>query len=87
MGTIWLMEPCANWDVDSFNVSDMDYWRRPRAVRESSSTTLRLERPISRYEEPVIEGISIEFPAGNDVHAASLVVMGCRGAATLPRGL
>ena len=59
------MEPNANWDVDSINLSDMEFWRLPWAERESAFATLRRERPISHYDEPVIEGTSIEFPVGN----------------------
>jgi hypothetical protein len=39
-----------DWDVDSINLSDVDFWRRPLAEREAAFATLRRERPISRYD-------------------------------------
>jgi cytochrome P450 len=65
------MEPDANWDVDSINLSDMEFWRLPWAERESAFATLRREKPISHYDEPVIEGTSIEFPVGNGYYAVT----------------
>ena len=43
----------------------MEFWRRPWAEREAAFATLRRERPISHYDEPVIEGSAIEFPRGD----------------------
>jgi len=63
------MEPSATWDVDSIDLSDMEFWRRPWAEREDAFATLRRERPISHYDEPVIENTSIEFPAGTGYYA------------------
>ena len=63
------MEPTATWTVDSINLSDMEFWRRPWAEREAAFATLRRDGPISHYDEPVIEGTSIEFPVGNGFYA------------------
>ena len=63
------MEPNPNLDVDSINLSDMEFWRRPWAEREAAFATLRRERPITHYDEPVIEGTAIEFPVGNGFYA------------------
>jgi methyl-branched lipid omega-hydroxylase len=69
MDTIWLMEPNMTWTVDSIDLSDMEFWRRPWAERESAFATLRRERPISHHDEPVIEGTTIEFPKGDGFYA------------------
>lgn len=69
MDTIWLMETTETWTVDSINLTDIEFWRRPWDERHSAFATLRRERPISHFEEPVIEGTSIEFPAGNGFYA------------------
>jgi cytochrome P450 len=63
------MEPTETWTADSINLSDMEFWRRPWAEREAAFATLRRERPISHYEEPVIEGTAIEFPKGDGFYA------------------
>jgi cytochrome P450 len=69
MITIWLMEPTEAWTVDSINLSDMEFWRRPWAERESAFATLRRESPITHYDQPVVEGTAIEFPVGNGYYA------------------
>jgi cytochrome P450 len=58
-----------DWDVDSINLSDVEFWRRPLTEREAAFATLRRERPISHYDEPEIEGTAIEFPAGTGFYA------------------
>jgi cytochrome P450 len=63
------MEPTETWTADSINLSDMEFWRRPWAERVAAFATLRRDRPISHYDEPVIEGTSIEFPVGNGFYA------------------
>src|SRR5271170_1271689 len=65
------MEPNENWTVDSINLSDMEFWRRPWAERETAFATLRRESPISHFDEPVIEGTSVEFPVGNGYYAVT----------------
>jgi cytochrome P450 len=63
------MEPTEAWTVDSINLSDMEFWRRPWAERESAFATLRRESPITHYDQPVVEGTAIEFPVGNGYYA------------------
>ncbi len=63
------MEPIDSWTVDSINLSDMDFWRRPWAEREAAFATLRREAPITHYDEPVIDDTTVEFPAGNGFYA------------------
>ena len=63
------MESGMHWDVDNIDLSDMEFWRRPWAEREVAFATLRRESPITHFDEPVIEGTSIEFPVGNGFYA------------------
>jgi cytochrome P450 len=63
------MEPVTPWDADSINLTDMEFWRRPWAEREAAFATLRRDKPISHYDEPVIEGTAIEFPPGDGYYA------------------
>ncbi len=58
-----------SWPVDSINLSDMDFWRRPWAEREAAFATLRREAPITHYDEPVIEGPRSSSPPGNGFYA------------------
>src|SRR5579863_2136055 len=67
MDTIWLMD--TEWDVESINLSDLDFWSLPYDDRHAAFATLRRDRPISHYEEPVIENTAIEFPPGNGYYA------------------
>jgi cytochrome P450 len=62
-------EPTTAFRVDDIDLSDMEFWRRPYGERESAFRTLRQERPISHYDEPILEGSSIEFPAGDGYYA------------------
>ncbi len=43
--------------------------RRPWAEREAAFAVLRAERPISHFDEPVIDNTAIEFPQGNGYYA------------------
>jgi cytochrome P450 len=63
------METVPAWNVDDIDLSDLDFWRRPWSEREAAFKTLRRERPISFYENPIIEGTSIEFPPSPGYHA------------------
>ncbi|MEO9181431.1 MAG: cytochrome P450, partial [Acidimicrobiales bacterium] len=63
------MDAETSWDVDSINLSDMEFWRRPWPERESAFAKLRDESPISHFDEPLIEGTSIEFPVGDGYYA------------------
>jgi len=62
IGYDFLMEPNVTWTVDSINLSDLEFWRRPWAEREAAFKTLRRESPITHYDQPLIEGTAIEFP-------------------------
>jgi cytochrome P450 len=55
--------------ADEINLSDLDFWRRPWEEREYAFATLRRERPISFYEEPVIEGTAFALPKGAGYYA------------------
>jgi cytochrome P450 len=63
------MDAAEHWDVDTIDLSDMDFWRRPWSEREAAFAALRAEKPISHYEEPVIENTAIEFPKGDGYYA------------------
>jgi cytochrome P450 len=67
-------EPESVLSVDEINLSDMEFWRRPYDERESAFRTLRRERPIAHYDEPVLEGSSIEFPVGNGYYSLTRYV-------------
>ena len=47
------------------DLSDMEFWRRPWPERESAFQSLRAHRPLAHYDDPLLEGSSIEFPPGN----------------------
>ena len=55
--------------ADEINLSDPEFWRRPWSEREFAFATLRRERPISYYEEPVIEGTAFALPKGAGYYA------------------
>ena len=63
------MQPRQILSVDQIDLSDMDFWRRPLDEREGAFQTLRAERPIPFYDQPAIEGTSMEFPAGPGYYA------------------
>ena len=67
--TLCEMEPNAPWTVDSINLLSMDFLRRPWQEREAAFATLRREAPITHYDEPTIEGTTVEFPVGNGFYA------------------
>jgi methyl-branched lipid omega-hydroxylase len=55
--------------VDDIDLSDLEFWRRPWSDREAAFATLRRERPIAFFDEPVIEGSAIAFPPGPGYYA------------------
>jgi cytochrome P450 len=55
--------------ADEINLSDPEFWRRPWSEREFAFATLRAERPISYYDEPVIEGTEFALPPGAGYYA------------------
>lgn len=58
-----------HWDVDDIDLSDLDFWRRPWGERERAFAALREHRPISFYEEPIVENTSVELPRGPGYYA------------------
>lgn len=69
MATICQMTPDTRIDPGTIDLSDMGFWRQPWSYREAAFATLRREAPISFYDEPVIEGTSIELPRGAGYYA------------------
>ena len=53
------MEPKGVLTLEAINLSDPEFWRRPRAEREGAFQTLRRERPLSFFPEP-----ETDWPAG-----------------------
>jgi len=49
------VEPKSALKVDEINLSDPEFWRRPREEREGAFQTLRREHPITYFEEPETE--------------------------------
>ncbi|MHB8438348.1 MAG: cytochrome P450 [Acidimicrobiales bacterium] len=50
--------------VDSFDLSDLEFWARPIQDREAGFRALRSERPIAFYEEPDLTESAIPIPKG-----------------------
>jgi len=57
------------WKIDEIDLSQADFWRRPWNEREAAFAVLRRERPIAHFDDPKIEGSSIEFPPGGGYYA------------------
>lgn len=47
----------------------MEFWTRPYEEREGAFLTLRQERPIAHFDDPVMEDSAMEFPAGGGYYA------------------
>jgi cytochrome P450 len=62
-------EPISVLGVDEIDLSDVEFWKRPYAEREGAFQLLREQRPISHYEDPVVENSVIELPKGNGYYA------------------
>jgi cytochrome P450 len=63
------VEAAPTWAVDDIDLSDLEFWRRPWAEREAAFASLRRDRPVAFFEEPVIEGSAITFPPGPGYYA------------------
>jgi methyl-branched lipid omega-hydroxylase len=50
--------------VDTFDLSDLEFWAQPVDVREAGFRALRAERPIAFYEEMSLPDSAIPIPAG-----------------------
>ncbi|MGH7735904.1 MAG: cytochrome P450, partial [Gemmatimonadales bacterium] len=56
--------------VDDIDLSNFDFWEKPWSVREEAFATLRAERPIAFYEDPVLEVDTIvPIPPGPGYYA------------------
>jgi cytochrome P450 len=51
--------------LDEIDLTDPTFWTRPLEVRQAAFATLRRERPIAFFEEPIFEG----NPVGPGYHA------------------
>ena len=56
-------------ELDDIDLSATDFWRRPWVEREAAFALLRAQRPIAHYEDPILEGTTIELPTGNGYYA------------------
>jgi cytochrome P450 len=63
------MSTIYTWHPDDINLSDMEFWKRPWSEREEAFKVLRSQRPISKYDEPSVEGSVIEVPTGAGYYA------------------
>ena len=59
------MQPAEVLALEEIDLSDMEFWRRPYPEREGAFATLRRERPIAHFEDPLVEGTVIEMPRGH----------------------
>ena len=50
--------------VETFDLSDFDFWAEPIEHREAAFRSLRATRPIAFYEEPEFTGSAIVLPRG-----------------------
>jgi cytochrome P450 len=57
------------WHPDDIDLSDLEFWKLPWSERDAAFATLRRERPISKYDEPVVDRTAIEFPQGAGYYA------------------
>ena len=55
--------------VDSFDLSDLEFWAGPIDDREAAFRSLRQERPIAFYEEPELPETAIVLPKGPGYYA------------------
>jgi cytochrome P450 len=63
------MDDLVTWRADDIDLSNLDFWRRPWSEHEEAFKVLRRDRPISFYDEPIIEGTSVDFPKGAGYYA------------------
>ncbi|HMD45697.1 MAG TPA: cytochrome P450 [Acidimicrobiales bacterium] len=57
------MRPNEALGLDEIDLSDLEFWVRPWDVREGAFATLRRERPMAFFEEPVVDS-PIPLPVG-----------------------
>ena len=63
------MSTLRTWHPDDIDLSDLEFWKLPWSERDAAFATLRRERPISKYDEPVVDRTAIEFPQGAGYYA------------------
>jgi cytochrome P450 len=63
------MKADMHWNVEDIDLSDLDFWRRPWPEREAAFATLRAERPIAHFEDPIIDGMELVFTRGSGYYA------------------
>jgi methyl-branched lipid omega-hydroxylase len=63
------VEPTSTWGVEEINLSDLEFWQRPWSEREAAFATLRRERPIAFFDEPIVEATAMIFPQGPGYYA------------------
>ena len=69
-----MYEPLSVLAPDEIDLSDIEFWKRPYSEREGAFATLRAQRPISHYDDPVLFETAIEFPEGNGYYALTRYV-------------
>lgn len=57
--------------LDSIDLSEMAFWERPLTERDQAFATLRRERPVAYFKDPVFDGGAIEFPVGPGYYAVT----------------
>jgi len=58
--------------VDDIELSNFDFWEKPWSVREQAFATLRAERPIAFFDDPVLEVETIiPIPPGPGYYAVT----------------
>jgi methyl-branched lipid omega-hydroxylase len=55
--------------VDQIDLSDPEFWARPRGEREGAFKTLRDERPFAFFKEPELLATSLSLPIGPGYYA------------------
>jgi cytochrome P450 len=57
--------------LGSIDLSDMAFWERPHTERDAAFATLRRERPVAFFSDPVFEGANFEVPEGSGYYAVT----------------
>jgi len=66
------MEPREALRVDEIDLSDIAFWARPWEEREGAFKTLRRERPVAHFEDPVVpEELAFTLQRGNGYYAVT----------------
>lgn len=57
--------------LDTIDLSDMEFWGRPWTERDAAFATLRRERPVAFFEDPVFEGAGLDLEPGPGYYAVT----------------